>query len=75
MACYEVNDMTRYTYVVMIKKSVSVTCFITTLPTITTLLTPKPYFSPFHLAVVSDGDSNMRFFRKFSMRRRLVMLK
>jgi hypothetical protein len=45
------------------------TCLATTFPL------PKPYFSPFHLAVVSDDDSNMRFFRKFSMRRRLVMLK
>jgi hypothetical protein len=53
----------------------NITCFIITLSTITTLLILKPYFSSFHLAVVSDDDSNMRFFRIFSMRRRLVMLK
>ncbi len=52
-----------------------ITCFITTLPTITSLPTLKSYFSSFHLVVVSDDDSNMRFFRKFSMKRRLILLK
>jgi hypothetical protein len=51
------------------------TCFIVTLTLITTLYNFKLYFSLFHLVVVSDDDSNMRFFRKFSMRRRLVILK
>ncbi len=51
------------------------TCFTTTLSTITTLLTLKPYFSPFHLVVADDDNSNMRFFRKFSLRRRLIILK
>ncbi len=47
---------------------------ITTWDTVTTWYHSKPYFSPFHLVVASDGDSNMRFFRKFSMIRRLVLL-
>ncbi len=59
----------------MIFLTLLITCFITTLSTITTLLTPKPYFSSFHLVVADDDDSNMRFFRKFSLRRRLVILK
>jgi hypothetical protein len=41
----------------------------------TTFYNSKSYFSLFHLAVVSDGDSNMRVFRKCCMRRRLVILK
>jgi hypothetical protein len=52
-----------------------ITCFTTTWASTTTWYHPKPYFSPFHLAVVSDDDSNMRLFRKFSMRRRLLILK
>jgi hypothetical protein len=52
-----------------------ITCFTVTLSTIVTFPLSKSYFSPFHLAVVSDGDSNMRFFRKFSLRRHLIILK
>ncbi len=52
----------------------SITWFITTWATITTLYNFKPYFSLFHLVVVSDSDSNMRFFRKFYVIRRLILL-
>jgi hypothetical protein len=60
---------------IIIRSIYYITCFITTLSIITTLLTFKSYFSSFHLVVVSDDDNNMRFFRKFCMKRRLILLK
>jgi hypothetical protein len=53
----------------------SLTCLTTTWLTTTTWPHLKSYFSPFHLVVISDDDSNMRFFRKFYVICRLIMLK
>jgi hypothetical protein len=39
----------------------AVTCLTATLPTTVTFPLSKPYFSPFHLVVVSDDDATSSF--------------
>jgi hypothetical protein len=68
-------QLTSFRRVLTLKRFDQLTCLITTLSMITTFSLSKSYFSSFHLVVVSVDDSNMRFFRKFSMRRRLILLK